>query len=186
MVFIVYDYDVVIIGGGLVGFMVVIYIGWVQFSMLILEKGMFGGQIVWSEEVENFFGFFELIVGMEFVQWMYQQVEKFGVKVEMDEVQGVQYDVILYFYFFIVWGYNGEYCVKVVILVMGVDLCKFGIFGEDNFWGKGVSICVICDGFFYKGKKVVVIGGGDVVVEEGMFLIKFVDEVMVIYCCDML
>ena len=180
------DYDVVIIGGGPAGLTAAIYTGRAQLSTLILEKGMPGGQIAWSEEVENFPGFPEPIAGMELAQRMHQQAEKFGAKVEMDEVQGVQHDATSHPYPFTVRGYNGEYRAKAVILATGADPRKLGIPGEDNFWGKGVSTCATCDGFFYKGKKVVVIGGGDAAVEEGMFLTKFADEVTVIHRRDTL
>ena len=181
-----HDYDVVIIGGGPAGLTAAIYTGRAQLSTLILEKGMPGGQIAWSEEVENFPGFPEPIAGMELAQRMHQQAEKFGAKVEMDEVQSVQHDAGAQPYPFTVRGYNGEYRAKAVILATGAEPRKLGVPGEENFWGKGVSTCATCDGFFYRGKKVVVVGGGDAAVEEGLFLTKFADEVTVIHRRDTL
>lgn len=181
-----HDYDVVIIGGGPAGLTAAIYTGRAQLSTLILEKGMPGGQIAWSEEVENFPGFPEPIPGMELAQRMHQQAEKFGAKVEMEEVQSVQHDAGAHPYPFTVRGYNGEYRAKAVILATGAEPRKLGIPGEENFWGKGVSTCATCDGFFYRGKKVVVVGGGDAAVEEGLFLTKFADEVTVIHRRDTL
>ena len=181
-----HDYDVVIIGGGPAGLTAAIYTGRAQLSTLILEKGMPGGQIAWSEEVENFPGFPEPIAGMELAQRMHQQAEKFGAKVEMDEVQGVQHDAAAHPYPFTVKGYGGEYRAKAVILATGAEPRKLGVPGEENFWGKGVSTCATCDGFFYKGRKVVVVGGGDAAVEEGLFLTKFADEVTVIHRRDTL
>lgn len=180
------QYDVIIVGGGPAGLTAAIYTGRAQLSTLILEKGMPGGQIAWSEEVENFPGFPEPIAGMELAQRMHQQAEKFGAKVEMEEVQAIEHDATSHPYPFTVKGYGGEYRAKSVILATGADPRKLGIPGEENFWGKGVSTCATCDGFFYKGKKVVVVGGGDAAVEEGLFLTKFADEVTVIHRRDTL
>ena len=180
------SYDVVIIGGGPAGLTAAIYTGRAQLSTLILEKGMPGGQIAWSEEVENFPGFPEPIAGMELAQRMQQQAEKFGAKIEMEEVQAITHDAASHPYPFTVKGYGGSYQARAVILATGADPRKLGIPGEENFWGKGVSTCATCDGFFYKGKKVVVVGGGDAAVEEGLFLTKFADEVTVIHRRDTL
>ena len=180
------SYDVVIIGGGPAGLTAAIYTGRAQLSTLILEKGMPGGQIAWSEEVENFPGFPEPIAGMELAQRMQQQAEKFGAKIEMEEVQAITHDAASHPYPFTVKGYGGSYQARAVILATGADPRRLGIPGEENFWGKGVSTCATCDGFFYKGKKVVVVGGGDAAVEEGLFLTKFADEVTVIHRRDTL
>lgn len=178
-------YDVIIIGGGPAGLTAAIYTGRANLKTLILEKGMPGGQIAWSEEVENYPGFPEPVAGMELAQRMQQQAEKFGGVIEMEEVQGVSRTEGEE-YPFTVKGYSGEYRARTVILATGANPRKLGIPGEEHFWGKGVSTCATCDGFFYKGKKVVVIGGGDAAVEEGMFLTKFADEVTVIHRRDTL
>lgn len=180
------NYDVVIIGGGPAGLTAAIYTGRASLSTLILEKGLPGGQIAQTEEVENYPGFPEPIPGMELAARMQQQAEKFGGKIEMDEVQSVTKDEYETHYPFTVKGYGGEYRAKAVILATGANPKKLGVPGEETYWGKGVSTCATCDGFFYRGKKVVVVGGGDAAVEEGLFLTKFADEVTLIHRRDSL
>jgi thioredoxin reductase (NADPH) len=180
------DYDVVIIGGGPAGLTAAIYTGRANLSTVILEKGLPGGQIAQTEEVENYPGFPDPIPGMELAQRMQQQAEKFGAKIEMDEVQGIRHDPTSHPYPFTVAGYGGEYRAKSVILATGANPKRLNVPGEEEFWGRGVSTCATCDGFFYRGKKVVVVGGGDAAVEEGLFLTKFADEVTLIHRRDSL
>lgn len=177
------QHDVVIIGGGPAGLTAAIYTGRAQLSTIILEKGLPGGQIAQTEEVENYPGFPEPIAGMELAQRMTQQAERFGAKIEMEEVQSVKAKPEGGF---VVQGYGGEYHARAVIIATGANPRKLGIPGEEQFWGKGVSTCATCDGFFYKGKKVVVVGGGDAAVEEALFLTKFADEVTLIHRRDTL
>ncbi|GAA5532152.1 thioredoxin-disulfide reductase [Deinococcus aluminii] len=182
------DYDVVIVGGGPAGLTAAIYTGRASLSTLVLEKGLPGGQIAQTEEVENYPGFPEPIHGMELAQRMVQQAEKFGARIEMEEVEAILHaeDDREHAYPFTVTGYGGTYRAKSVILATGANPKRLDIPGEEHFWGKGVSTCATCDGFFYRGKKVVVIGGGDAAVEEGMFLTKFAEEVTLIHRRDTL
>ncbi|GGK25864.1 thioredoxin reductase [Deinococcus malanensis] len=180
------DYDVVIVGGGPAGLTAAIYTGRASLSTLILEKGLPGGQIAQTEEVENYPGFPEPIPGMELASRMQQQAEKFGARIEMEEVQGITRNEHDHHYPFTVQGYGGSYRAKAVILATGANPKRLGIPGEELFWGKGVSTCATCDGFFYRGKKVVVVGGGDAAVEEGLFLTKFAEEVTLIHRRDTL
>ncbi|MDR6219052.1 thioredoxin reductase (NADPH), partial [Deinococcus soli (ex Cha et al. 2016)] len=152
-------------------------------STLILEKGLPGGQIAQTEEVENYPGFPEPISGMELASRMQRQAEKFGSVIEMDEVQSID---ALPGGGFMVQAYGGAYRAKAVILATGANPKRLYVPGEEHFWGKGVSTCATCDGFFYRGKKVVVVGGGDAAVEEGLFLTKFADEVTLIHRRDAL
>ncbi|AIZ46204.1 thioredoxin reductase [Deinococcus radiopugnans] len=179
------DYDVVIVGGGPAGLTAAIYTGRASLSTLILEKGLPGGQIAQTEEVENYPGFPEPISGMELAGRMQQQAEKFGGKIEMDEVEAIE-QTGDHHYPFVVKGYSGNYRAKSVILATGANPKRLNVPGEEEFWGRGVSTCATCDGFFYRGKKVVVIGGGDAAVEEGLFLTKFADEVTLIHRRDSL
>ncbi|ACO45419.1 thioredoxin-disulfide reductase [Deinococcus deserti] len=180
------DYDVVIVGGGPAGLTAAIYTGRASLSTVILEKGLPGGQIAQTEEVENYPGFPEPIPGMELASRMQQQAEKFGARIEMEEVQGITRNEHDPHYPFTVQGYGGSYRAKAVILATGANPKRLGIPGEELFWGKGVSTCATCDGFFYRGKKVVVVGGGDAAVEEGLFLTKFAEEVTLIHRRDTL
>jgi len=169
--------DVVIIGGGPAGLTAGIYTGRAQLQTLILEKGLPGGQIAQTEEVENYPGFDEAVSGPELSQRMVRQAEKFGATILMEEVQGLARDGDA----FVVTGYDGLYRADAVIVATGATPRRLGVPGEDAFYGRGVSTCATCDGFFYRGKNVVVVGGGDAAVEEGLFLTKFADKVTVIH-----
>lgn len=180
------QYDVIIVGGGPAGLTAAIYTGRGKLKTLILERGLPGGQIAQTEDVENYPGFPEGISGMELSQRMVQQAEKFGAVIEMDEVQRIEHTTEAAAFPFTVQGYSGQYHGKSVILTTGAEPRRLNIPGEEQFWGKGVSTCATCDGFFYRGKKVVVIGGGDAAVEEGLFLTKFAEEVTLIHRRDTL
>lgn len=173
--------DVAIIGGGPAGLTAGIYAGRAQLDTIVLEKGLPGGQIAQTEEVENYPGFDEAVSGPELSQRMVRQAEKFGARIVMEEVEAIEGDERTGF---VVKGYETDYRARAVILATGANPRKLGVPGEDTFYGRGVSTCATCDGFFYRGKKVVVVGGGDAAVEEGMFLTKFADEVVVVHRRD--
>ncbi len=175
--------DVVIIGGGPAGLTAGIYAGRGQLDTIILEKGLPGGQIAQTEEVENYPGFDAAISGPELSQRMVRQAEKFGARILMEEVEGVSGDAI---HGFTVHGYEADYLARAVILATGANPRRLGVPGEDTFYGRGVSTCATCDGFFYRDKKVVVVGGGDAAIEEGLFLTKFASEVVVVHRRDSL
>ena len=174
--------DVVIIGGGPAGLTAGIYAGRGQLQTIILEKGLPGGQIAQTEEVENYPGFDEVISGAELSERMVRQAEKFGARIVMDEASEVRKQGEG----FVVEGYTTTYHTKAVIVATGANPRRLGVPGEDEFYGRGVSTCATCDGFFYRGKEVVVVGGGDAAVEEGMFLTKFASKVTVIHRRDSL
>ncbi len=175
--------DVIIIGGGPAGLTAGIYAGRGQLDTIILEKGLPGGQIAQTEEVENYPGFDEAVSGPELSQRMVRQAEKFGARILMEEVEGVSGDA---YHGFTVTGYEADYHARAVILATGANPRRLGIPGEDEFYGRGVSTCATCDGFFYKDKRVVVVGGGDAAIEEGLFLTKFATEVVVVHRRDSL
>jgi len=108
---------------------------------------------------------------------MVRQAERFGAKIVMDEIQSVAPDDDG----FRISGYERDYLARTVIVATGANPRRLGVPGEDEFYGRGVSTCATCDGFFYRGKRVVVVGGGDAAVEEGMFLTKFASSVTVIH-----
>ena len=169
--------DVVIIGGGPAGLTAGIYTGRAQLKTLILEKGLPGGQIAQTEEVENYPGFAEAISGPELSQRMVRQAEKFGAEIVMEEAQRIERSGDR----FVVTGYDGLYEARALIIATGATPRRLGVPGEDTFYGRGVSTCATCDGFFYRGKHVIVVGGGDAAVEEGLFLTKFADTVTVVH-----
>ena len=172
--------DIVIIGGGPAGLTAAIYTGRGQLDTVVLEKGLPGGQIAQTEEVENYPGFDEAVSGPELAQRMQRQAEKFGARIVMDDVQEVRREGDG----FLVRGFETDYLAKAVIVATGATPRRLGVPGEDEFYGRGVSTCATCDGFFYRGKHVVVVGGGDAAVEEGGFLTKFADTVTVIHRRD--
>ena len=174
----VHTYDVVIIGGGPAGLTAAIYTGRGQLSTVVLEKGLPGGQIAQTQEVENYPGFPDMVSGPELSQRMVAQAEKFGATILMEEVTGLSKEADGRF---LVNGYDADYRAKAVIIATGANPRRLGVPGEDEFYGRGVSTCATCDGFFYRGKEVIVVGGGDAAVEEGMFLTKFADKVTVIH-----
>ena len=173
-------YDVVIIGGGPAGLTAGIYAGRADLKTVIVEKGLPGGQIAQTEEVENYPGFPEGITGPELANRMAEQARKFGAEIVMDEVTGleVQEDG------FLVKGFEQNYKAKSVIIATGANPKKLGVPGEEKFYGRGVSTCATCDGFFYRDKEVVVVGGGDAAVEEGIYLTKFAKKVTIIHRRD--
>jgi thioredoxin reductase (NADPH) len=174
--------DVVIIGGGPAGLTAGIYAGRGQLDVVVIEKGLPGGQIAQTEEVENYPGFETAIGGHELAQRMVRQAERFGAKILMDEVEGLARDGER----FRVRGYERDYLADAVIVATGANPRRLGVPGEDEFYGRGVSTCATCDGFFYRGKRVIVVGGGDAAVEEGAFLTKFAESVTVIHRRDQL
>ncbi|MEZ4633028.1 MAG: thioredoxin-disulfide reductase [Deinococcales bacterium] len=176
------ELDVLIVGGGPAGLTAGIYTGRAQLKTLIVEKGLPGGQIAQTDEVENYPGFPEVITGGELSQRMVQQAEKFGAKIIMDEVTELKKTAEG----FKVKTFGQSYVAKAVIIATGANPRQLGVPGEDRFYGRGVSTCATCDGFFYRGKEVVVVGGGDAAVEEGMFLTKFANKVTVIHRRDSL
>ena len=174
--------EVVIIGGGPAGLTAGIYAGRGQLDVVVIEKGLPGGQIAQTEEVENYPGFETAIAGPELAQRMVRQAERFGAKIVMDEVEGVAREGER----FRVKGYERDYLADAVIVATGANPRRLGVPGEDEFYGRGVSTCATCDGFFYRGKRVIVVGGGDAAVEEGAFLTKFADSVTVVHRRDAL
>lgn len=173
-------YDVVIIGGGPAGLTAGIYAGRAQLKTVIVEKGLPGGQIAQTDEVENYPGFPEGISGPELASRMVRQAEKFGARIVMDEVLGLEKAEGGY----LVRGYERNYRARAVIVATGANPRRLGVPREDKFYGRGVSTCATCDGFFYRDKEVVVVGGGDAAVEEGIFLTKFARKVTLVHRRD--
>lgn len=173
-------YDVVIIGGGPAGLTAGIYAGRAQLKTVIVEKGLPGGQIAQTDEVENYPGFPEGISGPELASRMVRQAEKFGARIVMDEVLGLEKAEGGY----LVRGYERNYRARAVIVATGANPRRLGVPGEDKFYGRGVSTCATCDGFFYRGKEIMVIGGGDTAMEEANFLTRFGSRVTLVHRRD--
>lgn len=173
-------YDLIIIGGGPAGLTAAIYAGRARVSTLILTGTLPGGQPTNTDVVENFPGFPKGISGAELAQLFQEQAERFGPRIEIDDVTEVDFSARP----FTVRTYGAEYRGQTVIVATGAVPRRMGVPGEDKFYGRGVSACATCDGFFYQDRRVVVVGGGDSAIAEGMFLTRFASEVIVIHRRD--
>jgi len=174
--------DLAIVGGGPAGLTAGLYAtrgGLKEVTMF--EKGLPGGQITQSSEIENYPGQLEVITGMELMDKWPTQCKKFGLKHDMSEVKHITKSADI---FTLTLG-NGETKeAKTVLIATGSVPKSAGIKGEAEFFGKGVSTCATCDGFFYKNKDVAVLGGGDTAVEEAIFLANICKIVYVIHRRD--
>jgi thioredoxin reductase (NADPH) len=175
-------YDVVILGSGPAGLTAAIYAGRARRSTLVLAGMDMGGQVARTSRVENYPGFPEGISGTELSQLMQQQAEHFGARVEVDEATAVDLSQCP----FRVTTYGGEHEARALIVATGATPRKLGVPGEDEFTGRGVSYCATCDGFFYRGKKVAVVGGGNSALEEAVFLTRFAERVYVVHRRELL
>ncbi len=174
--------DCAIIGGGPAGLTAGLYTtrGGLE-NVVMFEKGMPGGQITQSSEIENYPGVTGEISGMDLMMPWPEQCQKFGLKHEMLEVQKVTKDGDI----FKIHKEDGSISEAYsVIVCTGSSPKKAGFAGEDELFGKGVSTCATCDGFFYKGKEVAVIGGGDTALEEALYLAKICTKVYLIHRRD--
>nr|WP_321268688.1 thioredoxin-disulfide reductase [uncultured Sulfurimonas sp.] len=174
--------DCAIIGGGPAGLTAGLYTtrGGLE-NVTMFEKGMPGGQITQSSEIENYPGVTGEITGMDLMMPWPQQCQKFGLKHEMVEVTRVSKSGDI---FTIHKGDGTTQDAHSVIIGTGSSPRRAGFAGEDEFFGRGVSTCATCDGFFYKGKEVVVIGGGDTALEEALYLAKICSKVYLIHRRD--
>lgn len=175
--------NVIIVGSGPAGFTAGLYTARANLNPLLITGNEYGGQVSITYEVENYPGFPESLSGPELVEKMKTQAEKFGCRVEFDYVSEIVTDQ----HPFLVRTANGkEYATKSIILATGARPRYLNIPGEKQYTGKGVSYCGTCDGFFFRGKDVIVVGGGDSAVEEGIFLTKFATRVRVLHRRDQL
>jgi len=174
--------DFAIIGGGPAGLTAGLYAtrGGLN-NVTMFEKGMPGGQITQSSEIENYPGQIEVVTGLELMEKWPEQCKRFGLKHEMTEVKQVTKTGDI---FNISLGDGSNVEAKSVLIATGSVPKPAGIKGEQEFFGRGVSTCATCDGFFYKGKDVVVLGGGDTAVEEAIFLANICRTVYVVHRRD--
>ncbi|MEA1900653.1 MAG: thioredoxin-disulfide reductase [Thermodesulfobacteriota bacterium] len=172
------DYDLVIIGGGPAGLTAGLYAARARLNVILIEKIVPGGQVLITDWIENYPGFPEGISGPDLIQKMTEQVKKFDLNIESNEV--ISLDLL------------SEPVKKIklsdrtitshtIIIATGASPKKLGIPGEDIFFGKGLSTCATCDAPFFKDKMVAAVGGGDTAVQESIFLTKFVKKVYLIH-----
>jgi len=174
--------NVIIIGSGPAGLTAALYTARANLEPLVFTGNEIGGQVSITNEVENYPGFPEGLTGPELVEKFQKQAERFGARVEYAEVTEVDLDV----HPFRVRSYDSEHEAKAIIVATGASARKLGVPGEVDFTGRGVSYCATCDGFFFRNKDVVVVGGGDSALEEGVFLTKFASRVRIIHRRDQL
>jgi thioredoxin reductase (NADPH) len=174
--------DCAIVGGGPAGLTAGLYTtrGGLE-NVVMYEKGMPGGQITQSSEIENYPGVTGEVSGMEMMASWPEQCQKFGLKHDMVEVKRVTKEGDI---FQIHRGDGKVDEARSVIIGTGSSPRRAGFKGEDEFFGKGVSTCATCDGFFYKGKEVAVIGGGDTALEEALYLAKICAKVYLVHRRD--
>ncbi|MDZ4770427.1 MAG: thioredoxin-disulfide reductase [Chloroflexota bacterium] len=169
---------VAIIGSGPAGLTAAIYTARAQLSTVVITGNQVGGQIATTHDVDNFPGFPEGVTGPDLTERMRAQAERFGAEFDYDLVTEVDFTTGSPFR---VKTYGSEYLADAVIVTIGASPRKLGVPGEDDFIGRGVSWCATCDGWFFRGKDILVVGGGDSALQEAIFLTKFADKVTVVH-----
>ena len=178
------DCDVAVIGAGPAGLTAGIYLARAGLKAVILEKLAPGGQAATTDIVENYPGFPEPVGGFDLTEAMRRQAEKFGAEIRTAEATGLAEGSDLDGK--LVGLADGSLSCRAVIVATGARHARLGVPGEERFWGKGISCCATCDGMFYRGKRVVVVGGGDTAIKEALFLTKFAEKITVVHRRDRL
>ena len=172
-------YDVIIAGAGPGGMTAAVYTSRANLSTLMIERGIPGGQMANTEEVENYPGY-EHILGPDLSTKMFDHAKKFGAEYAYGDIKevidGKEYKTVV--------AGSKEYKARAVIITTGAEYKKLGVPGEKELGGRGVSYCAVCDGAFFKGKNLFVIGGGDSAVEEGVYLTRFAEKVTIVHRRD--
>lgn len=175
-------YDVVVIGAGPGGMTAALYAARANLNVAMLDRGIYGGQMNNTDDIENYPGF-TTIKGPKLGEKMYQGTVKAGVNFVYGDVQNVTVDDQQMKH---IQTDSDELVASAVIIATGSNNRKLGVPGEEKFSGKGVSYCAVCDGSFFKGKNVTVVGGGDSAISEGLYLANVTDGVNVIHRRDQL
>lgn len=170
----------IILGSGPAGLTAALYAARANLEPLVISGNQLGGQISITNEVENYPGFPDGTTGPELVELMQKQAERFGTRLLIDEVTEVELGGSP----FRIKTHGEDFQAAAVIIATGASPKRLGVPGEDTMIGRGVSFCATCDGFFFRGKEVVVVGGGDSALEEGLFLTRFARKVRVIHRRD--
>lgn len=175
-------YDVIVIGAGPGGMTAALYASRANLKVAMLDRGVYGGNMNNTAEIENYPGF-KTIMGPDLSEEMYQSATNFGAEFVYGNVEKIE---VLDEKTKLVKTDSGELEAPVVIIATGSESRKLGVPGEEQYSGRGVSYCAVCDGAFYKDRDVVVIGGGDSAVEEGMYLANLTASVNVVHRRDSL
>lgn len=172
------SYDIIIIGGGPAGLTAAIYASRAMQKTLVLEEQAIGGQMMYTTEIENYPGFPEGIMGAELGNIMEKQARKFGTEIRYESFKELDLEKRL------VKTTTGEYDFKALIIATGASPAKLGLPKEEKLTGRGISYCATCDGAFFRGQTVSVIGGGNTALHEALFLTNFAEKVYLIHRRD--
>jgi thioredoxin reductase (NADPH) len=174
------SWGVVIVGAGPAGLAAAIYAGRARRSTLVLEKGLPGGQILATDWVENFPGFPDGITPFELMRDFHKHAEKFGARIETDEIEKISGSEGAW----VLRGSEDEYTARSVIIATGSAYRRLGLENEARLTGRGVSYCATCDGAFFAGRDIAMVGGGDNALKEALFLTKYCRKVTIIHRRD--
>jgi thioredoxin reductase (NADPH) len=172
--------ELIIIGGGPAGYTAALYAARANLDPLVIEGFRWGGQLMITSDVENYPGYPEGVMGPDMMADFRRQAERFGTEFVTDDVTRVDFSERP----FRVWVEDVEYRAKSVVIATGASARWLGLPGEQTYQGRGVSACATCDGAFFKGRELVVVGGGDTAMEEAAFLTRFATKVTVVHRRD--
>jgi thioredoxin reductase (NADPH) len=172
--------NLIILGSGPAGYTAAVYAARANLLPLVIEGAAAGGALMTTTEIENFPGFPEAVLGPELMENMRKQAERFGTEFVTDDASGVEFDGDVK----VVRVGETEYRARAVIVATGSAWRPMGVPGESELLGHGVSSCATCDGFFFRGQSIAVVGGGDSAMEEATFLTRFAETVTIIHRRD--
>lgn len=176
------QYDVIVIGAGPAGMTAALYASRANLSVLMLDRGIYGGQMNNTAAIENYPGF-KSILGPDLAKEMYESSTQFGAEYAYGSVESIRDDGAAKL---VKTDMGEEFIGKAIIIGTGSEYKKLGVPGEEDFSGRGVSYCAVCDGAFFKGMHLIVVGGGDSAIEEGIYLTQLASKVTVIHRRDQL
>ena len=175
-------YDLIIIGGGPAGLTAGLYASRGMLKTLLLERAVTGGQAAGTDAIENYPGFPEGVNGMELMEMFHKQAERFGMEMKLEGATRISTEGKLR----VVHAGEKQYIARALIIAAGSDPNKLHVSGESELTGKGVSYCATCDGPFFRDDEIMVVGGGNSALDEGLFLTRFASRVSIVHRRDQL